>query len=116
MISCILVYVAGKYRAKTEAGVHDNIQAARNLAAKVWRPGVAALCPHLNTYFMGGMQPDKVWLDGDLEMIRRCDALITVEGWEASVGATAEVELAKEIAIPVFHDLAAFDAWYAKQT
>jgi hypothetical protein len=106
-----VVYVAGPYRAKTEYGVLLNIQKAERLALRVWLAGAACICPHKNTAFFGGAAHDDVWLQGDLEMIRRCDAIVCTEGWETSVGATGEVALARSLNIPVFENFGDFEQW-----
>lgn len=106
-----LVYVAGPYRAPTEYQVLLNIRKAEELALRVWRSGAACICPHKNTAFFGGAADDSVWLLGDLEMIRRCDALVLVEGWRKSSGAVGEVELAFSLNIPVFEDFQEYLEW-----
>lgn len=73
--------------------------------------GAACHCPHKNTAMFGGAATDEVWLNGDIEIMRRCDAVITVDGWEKSVGARVEVEIAQSLRIPVFHNLEALRAW-----
>lgn len=72
----ILVYIAGPYRAPTEWEVLGNIRRAEEVALRVWKAGAACICPHKNTAFFGGAAPDDVWLTGDLEMVRRCDAVV----------------------------------------
>jgi len=92
-----IIYVAGPYRNPSEHMVLKNIMAARDKALFVWRNGGVAICPHLNTFFMGGAfeLPDKTWLDGDLEIIRRCDAIWMIPGWEGSGPSKREEEEAK---------------------
>ena len=109
-----VVYVAGPYRATTEYGVLLNIQQAERLALRIWLAGAACICPHKNTAFFGGAAHDDVWLRGDLEIIRRCDAIICTEGWKASAGASGEVALAKELGIPVFERFEDFEEWQRK--
>src|SRR5262249_60930335 len=110
-----VVYIAGPYRASSEYQVLQNIRRAEEVALRVWRSGAACICPHKNTAFFGGAAHDSVWLVGDLEIIRRCDALVCVEGWQKSVGATGEVKLAREIGIPVFESITEFQRWLASQ-
>lgn len=97
-----LVYIAGPYRATTEYGVYRNIQEAERVALEVWKAGYAAICPHKNTAFFGGACPDSVWLEGDLEILRRCDAVLMLDGWIDSNGAVAEYREASRIGKPVF--------------
>jgi hypothetical protein len=110
-----VVYVAGPYRAATEYQVLLNIRKAEELALRVWRSGAACICPHKNTAFFGGAADDSVWLRGDLEIIRRCDAVVCVEGWQKSRGAIGEVELARELGIPVFERFEEFELWLSQE-
>jgi hypothetical protein len=106
-----LVYVAGPYRAPSEWHVLQNIRRAEEIALEVWRLGAACICPHKNTAFFGGAAADSIWIIGDLEIVRRCDAVICTDNWESSVGARGEVELAKQLQLPIFYTLGDLQAW-----
>lgn len=108
-----MVYVAGPYRSPTEHGVVDNIRRAEALALKVWKAGAACICPHKNTALFGGAlgMPDSVWLEGDLEMVKRCDAVICVENWRDSRGATDEVAFALQHRIPILESIEQLERW-----
>lgn len=106
-----VVYVAGPYRAPTEYGVAQNIRRAEELALRAWRAGAAVVCPHKNTAFLGGACADEVWLAGDLELLRRCDAVLCVPGWWGSRGAAGEVALARALGLPVFEEFGEFEEW-----
>lgn len=110
-----LIYVAGPYRASCEWHVLQNIRRAEEIALQVWQMGAACICPHKNTAFFGGAAEDRVWLDGDIEMVKRCDAIICVEGWENSVGAAGEVEVAKALGLPVFEAVEDLGRWLTSQ-
>ncbi|WP_146429785.1 DUF1937 family protein [Blastopirellula retiformator] len=111
-----VVYVAGPYRAESEYGVLVNIQKAERLALRVWLAGAACICPHKNTAFFGGATHDNVWLEGDKEMIKRCDAIVCTEGWESSIGACGEVDLARTLGIPVFEQFEEFEEWLKRES
>ena len=102
-----LVYVAGPYRSKTEHGVRKNIQAASDVALTLWQDGFAAICPHKNTEGWGGAggMPDSVWLDGDLVMLSRCDAIVMLDSYTESQGAVVEHRYAIDAGIPVFYQI-----------
>lgn len=106
-----VVYVAGRFRGPDSWVIECNIRAAERLALSVWAEGGAAICPHANTRYFQGALPDQVWLDGDLAILAKCDALITVWNWPESEGAKTEVAFAKQHNIPVFHDLATLRKW-----
>jgi Domain of unknown function (DUF4406) len=98
----ILVYVAGKFRGPDHWAIQKNIQEAERVAWHLWAKGYSVICPHLNTAHFQGSLPDDIWLYGDLEQVRRSDAVVLVPGWAASTGTKGEVEFAKERGIPVF--------------
>lgn len=106
-----VVFIAGPFRAPNAWEVERNVRRAEELALEVWRAGAAALCPHTNTRFFNGTLPDDVWLPGTLELLRRCDALITAPRWNESLGAVAEVGEAHARGIPIFHDVPALRVW-----
>lgn len=110
-----VVWVAGHYRGAHECIVYRHIQRAREAAELIWRCGGVALCPHLNTAFMGGVVPDEVFLAGDLVLVERSDALFALHGWRESVGATGEVTHAKKRGIPVFEDEVELRKWIAER-
>jgi hypothetical protein len=64
--------------------------------------GMVALCPHANSRHMDGVASDEVFLDGTMELLRRCDAVALVSNWRDSAGARAEVEEADRLGLPVF--------------
>jgi hypothetical protein len=111
-----LVYIAGPFRGANAWLVEQNIRKAEALALEVWKLGAAVICPHTNTRFFDGAAPDAVWLEGDLEILSRCDAVLMVEGWEQSQGAVAESVFATDKGIRVFTSLADLSQWidYAK--
>lgn len=99
-----VVYIAGKYRGPTPWAVEQNIRAAEEVAARVIQAGMMPLCPHANTRHMEGLADDEFFLDGTLELMGRCDAVLCVPNWLDSIGATNEVYEAKRLGIPVFGD------------
>lgn len=106
-----LVYVAGPYRANNAWDIEQNIRRAETLALEVWRMGCACICPHTNTRFFQGAAPDSRWLEGDLEILRRCDAIIMTLNWQRSSGATAERNLAFDLRLPVLYTLLDLHQW-----
>lgn len=97
------VYVAGPYRADTESGVNHNIEAARKVAEHLWSLGHFALCPHLNSAFMGGICDDEQFLLGGLDFLKGCDALVLVDGrWQESYGTLEELRVARDSGIPCY--------------
>lgn len=110
-----IVYIAGPFRAETAWKVEENVRAAERVALRVWQSGAPALCPHTNTRHFQGEADDSLFLAGTMAMLRRCDAVVMVCGWENSEGATAEKAEAELLGLPVFYDsdLGAFRDWLA---
>ena len=107
-----VIYIAGKYRGPNAWAIEQNIRAAEDLAALVWRMGLVALCPHANArHMLEGMIPDATALEGTLELMRRCDAVLLVSNWRDSIGARLEVEEAARIGRPVFGSLLDLVEW-----
>lgn len=106
-----VVYVAGPFRGADSWIMENNIRRAEALALEVWRLGAACICPHTNTRFYQGAAPDDVWLDGDLEILKRCDAVLLTPDWALSSGARAERDFASRKSIPIFHRLDTLATW-----
>jgi len=97
-----IAYVSGLYRGASESDVAENIWHARQVAVQLWQMGYAVICPHCNTAFMGGVVPDSTFLQGDEQILARCDLVVMLPGWQKSPGATVEHYAAKKRSIPVF--------------
>lgn len=110
-MSSKLIYIAGKYRDSTEWEVIKNIERARDVGADVWRAGGVPFIPHSNWAQMGGVVCDSLILDGGLEILSRCDAMVLVPGWETSAGTRAEIAEAERLGIPVFKDVLVMKEW-----
>jgi hypothetical protein len=108
-----LVYIAGKFTGKTRADVDQNIAAAVALALEVARIGAMPVCPHSNTSHpdFESLQPYTFWIDGTLELLRRCDAVVMVDNWRDSSGAKGEREEAIKLGMPVFYSVSALGEW-----
>jgi hypothetical protein len=89
-----LAYVAGPYRARTIVGIVVNILRARKVANKLWKMGYAVICPHSNSALFDGAAPVQNFLQGDLQMLKLCEVIVLVPGWERSSGTWDEVAYA----------------------
>jgi nucleoside 2-deoxyribosyltransferase len=100
----MVAFISGPYRAPTHRGIHQNIHKAAEVAAEVARLGYSVFCPHTNSHFVEllGNLGDDYWLAADLDIASKCDIMVLVDGWRASVGAVAEVEFARAHGIPVY--------------
>ena len=110
-----VVYVAGPFRGKSHWDIAENIRTAERLALQVWKSGMVAICPHLNTAHFQDELPDMTWLNGDLELLLRSDAMILTENWKQSAGAEAERNFAFDHKIPVFTSILDLQVWLSCQ-
>lgn len=99
-----VAYLAGPYRARNDQNKWSNIMEARRVARAYWMVGWAVICPHMNSAFMDGDGTEGIFLDGDLEILRRCDTIIMMKDWQDSQGATAELALAKSLNKEIIFD------------
>ena len=91
-----LIYIAAPY---TDDPI-GNTERARVQADRVKSDGRAfPVTPHL----LGGEGQAEYMYTGTLELMRRCDAVLTLPRWETSRGAMSEVRTADRMPLPVFH-------------
>lgn len=110
-----LVYVAGPYRGATIEAVELNIATARRVGLQLARAGAMPVIPHANTAGFELYAPDlhdEFWLDGTLELMRRCDAVVLCPAWSTSKGTLQEIAEAARLGIPVFKSVEEYiDGW-----
>lgn len=101
-----VAYIAGPYRSKNNkiCEVVQNIRNAEKIALKYWKLGYAVICPHKNTALLDGECDDKVWLDGDIEILKRCDVIVMMSNYKKSSGAIKELEFANINKIEIIFD------------
>jgi len=98
-----IIYIAGPYRADTTKGVRENIRQAEKWAIYFWKKGWAVICPHKNTALFDGIADDEIWLKGDIEIMKRCDAVFAMPGWKKSSGARAEIKEAEQLKMKIIY-------------
>jgi nucleoside 2-deoxyribosyltransferase len=106
-----VIYIAGPLRGPSAWELEQHTRAAEALALQVWLSGMAALCSHANIRFFQGAAAAEVFRQGDFELIRRCDALLTVSGWERDPRTSREMQLAHSLGKPVFHSMFDLVRW-----
>lgn len=116
-----VVYIAGPYAGPTHDGksyyeISRNILEAREWAKRVIEAGAFPFTPHLNSYHMEldvGRSADW-WREADLEILRRCDAILLIPGWQESKGAKMEYEFALANHIPLLYSIDVLEGWLAR--
>ena len=98
-----IVFIAGPYRGVDAWEVAENIRRAERVGFVVASvAGVMPLIPHANTAHFDGTMTDEFWLAGTQELLRRCDAIVMVDGWQSSSGSIAELAQARADGMAVF--------------
>lgn len=114
-----LVYIAGPISADNVWEREKNIRRAEELCIDVFRAGAMFICPHTMGRFFGEtlFEYEKI-LEADLEVVKRCDAILVVtetEGWQTSAGTQGEIDFARKIGIPVFFNMIRLRKWINEQ-
>lgn len=81
---------------------------AQIYAKKLWEIGFVVISPHLNSDSGKLKLEGFTWqdyLEADLEIISRCDAVYVLPNWRSSRGATKERDYAKRMGISVLSSL-----------
>jgi len=94
-------YIAGPFRADTAWEIAENVRNAERIGLGVSRRGYMPSIPHANTANFHGEGTDAFWLEGTKELMRRCDAVVLVPGWQKSSGTQGEIREARQLGIPV---------------
>jgi hypothetical protein len=93
------VYIAGPY---TKGDVVLNVRNAIMAAEAVLKAGHTPYIPHLSYFWhLVCPHPPEFWYSYDNEWLDYCDCVLRLPG--ESVGADAEVALAKKLCIPVYY-------------
>lgn len=115
-----IVYIAGPYAGPTHDGksyyeISRNILEAREWAKRVIEAGAFPFTPHLNSFHME-LDVDRSadwWREADLEMLRRCDAILLIPGWDRSKGARMERAFAVDHGIRTLYSIEELKGWLA---
>jgi len=106
------VYIAGPYAADTKWEEEQNVRRAEEVGYEVARLGAYPVIPHANTrHYFSDVQPPDFWYAATMAEMKTCDAVLLVDGWKGSVGATAEAEEAFIDGIYVFTEIHKLEGW-----
>lgn len=97
-----LVYIAGPFRAADAWEVHCNVHRAELASREIAGMGAMPVAPHSIGAHMDGTETAEFWLSGTLELMRRCDAVLVLSGYEHSAGTLGEIQEAKRLGLPLF--------------
>jgi Domain of unknown function (DUF4406) len=98
----LVIYVAGEY----SGDVSSNIEQARLVSAEIYLRGhYPLLRPLINTAYMDevtGILDIEFWYAATMELLKRCNGVVMVPGWESSKDAVAQRALAIAYLLPVW--------------
>ena len=106
------VYVAGPYSANSVLDVLKNIGRGEKACADLFAMGYAPFCPWHDKSFVTDRPDDEFtvsqFYEYSLAWLKVSDAVVLLPGWENSKGTLKEIEVAKEVGIPVFDSITEF--------
>jgi hypothetical protein len=104
-----LIYLAVPYSHKDPKVKEQRFQMANRASAILMGRGDYVFSPisHTHPIALAGNLPGgfEFWEGYDRTMLKCCDVLyvLKIDGWETSVGVTAERRIARELGIPAIH-------------
>jgi len=102
-----VIYLAGPYTDKDPKVSEQRFRALNKAAASLMHKGFHVYCAISHTHpitLEGDLPTDwEFWKQYDTVMLSRCNKIVVVmlEGWDKSTGVAAEIEIAKELGLPV---------------
>jgi nucleoside 2-deoxyribosyltransferase len=96
-----LVYVIGAY----SGDVDNNIKKAEDISIMLIKRGYHVITPHKNTsgyekYEDGETITHQTWIDMDINILSRCDAVFIMNNSDKSYGSQIEIDYAKSRNLP----------------
>lgn len=99
-----LLYVAGPY----SGDIKQNIKNAEQISINLIRSGFHVITPHKNTAGYEQYEDDEItyqtWIDLDLNILSRCDAIYVMKNSEHSIGTQKEIEFALHNRIEIIYE------------
>lgn len=99
-----LIYIAGRFRAKTPYEIHLNVIHAEAASLRLAKQGYDFICPHTQTQNFQNALPDKRWLEMCLHWLRLCDSIYLLKGWQTSKGSVEEKKVAEELGLELMYE------------
>ncbi len=99
-----LLYIAGAYSGNTI----ENIKKAEEVSINLISNGFHVVTPHKNTSGYEKYENEKItyktWIDMDLDILSRCDAIYVMQNSHNSNGVKKEIECAKKLNMPIIYE------------
>ncbi len=103
-----LLYIAGPWRGETHREVELNINTAHTVGKVAAKRGWFPVMSHIEAANLGHISPDSLgddnfYLQGAIELMLRCDAVLLCPGWEDTNEIPSLVDIAERASLPVYH-------------
>lgn len=112
------VYVVGAYSADNALDVLKNIGRGEYYSACIFEQGMAPFCPwHDKSFVMDLWHTTfsvEQFYDYSITWLKVCDCMFLVPEYKNSKGTLKEIEIAKEMGIPIFTDIQEMYRWRDK--
>jgi hypothetical protein len=100
------LYVAGPYSNGSVIGALDNMRRGMRKATEKFLEGWAPFCPWMDYHYQLMLRDEESLSVEDyyaysIAWLKVSDAMYVLKGWETSKGTLAEIEIAKEMGIPI---------------
>ena len=100
------LYVAGPYSSSSMCTALDNMRRGMRKATEKFLEGWAPFCPWMDFHYSLMLREGESLTVEDyyaysIAWLRVADAMYVLKGWETSKGTLAEIEIAKELGIPI---------------
>lgn len=96
-----VIYLAGPLSALTERERQANLKYAIDAAFKLRRLGFAVISPHEQGFCGPHALSYEGWMKHGLNLLKLCNAIYLLPGWEASPGTLRELRVAQILGIEV---------------
>ena len=97
-----VIYVSSAMTAADGWLWEQNCRRAEEIGFEIAALGAAPIVPATMGRFFNGAYDRDTWMEIDISILAKCDVLVTVPGWENSLGAQEEVAFCQEHGIPVY--------------
>jgi hypothetical protein len=102
------VYVAGAYNADNIVSALENMRKGMRVSTEVFLAGFAPFVPWFDYHFNlmlreGEKLTIEDYYEYSIAWLKVSDAMVLVPGYENSKGTKKEIEIAKELGIPIYY-------------
>lgn len=106
-----MIYIAGKFHSDSIQEILSNIRLAEEYGRKVLSLGLVPFVPHIFGYSLSRNSEFQSWDSYEwlknlcLPVLKRCDAILLIPGWNDSRGSQIERQFAIDNKIRIFEEL-----------